>query len=251
MVRCDICGMDELLPFKCGYCGGTFCPEHRIPEKHSCTGIRLVKSPTERRRTEIFERISIPPAPVRMFEKREIYHLLAATAIISIAGLSLFIFSTGSPSTLAIAVAGLTLSFLAHELAHKFWALIRGLNASFRIYPLGAILTMVTAIPLIPIKFIAPGFVHVNGLMSLREMGRIALAGPLTNILISTGLYTSYLLGFNILAYRLAELNAYLAFFNLLPLGPLDGAKVIQWSKIIWLTAFLVSILLLTLPRLL
>lgn len=35
--KCDICGYEELLPFKCKYCGGTFCGEHRLPEKHDCT----------------------------------------------------------------------------------------------------------------------------------------------------------------------------------------------------------------------
>ena len=25
------------LPFKCKYCGGTFCKEHRLPENHDCT----------------------------------------------------------------------------------------------------------------------------------------------------------------------------------------------------------------------
>ena len=251
MVKCDVCGVDELLPFRCAYCGGSFCPEHRIPEKHGCTGIRLVKSPIERRRAEIAERRLYHTPSAKMFEKGEIYHLLAATAIISIVGLSLFLFSTGSPPSLALAVAGLTASFLAHELAHKLWAMRKGLNAGFRIYPLGAILTVITAIPIIPIKFIAPGIVHVEGLMSSKDSGTIALAGPLTNILIASALYITYLAGSIVLAYRLAELNSYLAFFNLLPLGPLDGGKVIQWSRKAWLTAFLASILLLTLPRLL
>jgi len=35
---CEHCG-DEMgyLPFKCKYCGGTFCKEHRLPENHNCT----------------------------------------------------------------------------------------------------------------------------------------------------------------------------------------------------------------------
>lgn len=35
--ECDICGKQEMLPFKCKYCGGTFCSAHRIPEYHNCT----------------------------------------------------------------------------------------------------------------------------------------------------------------------------------------------------------------------
>ncbi|WP_174591062.1 AN1-type zinc finger domain-containing protein [Methanocella conradii] len=44
--KCDICGEYELLPFKCKYCGGTFCGEHRLPEKHDCTGLAILKSPS-------------------------------------------------------------------------------------------------------------------------------------------------------------------------------------------------------------
>jgi len=36
---CDICGKEEFLPYRCSYCGGTFCSDHRLPEKHQCEGI--------------------------------------------------------------------------------------------------------------------------------------------------------------------------------------------------------------------
>ncbi|MEM4297735.1 MAG: AN1-type zinc finger protein, partial [Nitrososphaerota archaeon] len=129
MVKCTVCGVDELLPFKCAYCGESFCPEHRIPEKHGCGGIMLAKSPIERGRAE---KLGVdwtgPPMARGVFERREIYHLVAATTLITAAGISLFIFSTGSPAALAISVAGLALSFLAHELAHKFYAIRIGLT---------------------------------------------------------------------------------------------------------------------------
>lgn len=37
--KCDFCGREEYLPFECGYCGGKFCAEHRLPEAHNCEGI--------------------------------------------------------------------------------------------------------------------------------------------------------------------------------------------------------------------
>jgi hypothetical protein len=36
--KCDVCGAIEPLPFKCKRCGGTFCGDHRLPEKHYCVG---------------------------------------------------------------------------------------------------------------------------------------------------------------------------------------------------------------------
>ncbi|WP_371806567.1 rhomboid family intramembrane serine protease [Candidatus Lokiarchaeum ossiferum] len=40
MVKCDTPDCNETLtylPFKCRYCGGTFCKLHRLPENHDCT----------------------------------------------------------------------------------------------------------------------------------------------------------------------------------------------------------------------
>ena len=36
MVKCQICGKELYLPYKCRYCGGIFCYEHRHPEAHAC-----------------------------------------------------------------------------------------------------------------------------------------------------------------------------------------------------------------------
>ncbi len=38
-MKCDVCGKDELLPYRCKYCGGVYCVEHRLPEEHDCDGI--------------------------------------------------------------------------------------------------------------------------------------------------------------------------------------------------------------------
>lgn len=36
MAKCDLCGEETPLPFRCRRCGGTFCIKHRLPENHSC-----------------------------------------------------------------------------------------------------------------------------------------------------------------------------------------------------------------------
>ncbi len=38
--KCDYCGKDVYLPFRCPYCGGKFCEEHRLPENHNCPSLR-------------------------------------------------------------------------------------------------------------------------------------------------------------------------------------------------------------------
>jgi len=37
--RCEVCGRDDILPFKCNYCGKTLCSDHRLPESHNCTSL--------------------------------------------------------------------------------------------------------------------------------------------------------------------------------------------------------------------
>ena len=37
---CEYCGKKELMGFTCSYCDNYFCVEHRLPEKHKCTGLR-------------------------------------------------------------------------------------------------------------------------------------------------------------------------------------------------------------------
>lgn len=95
------------------------------------------------------------------------------------------------------------------------------------------------------IIFAAPGAVYIMpGAKSYdwyyvderKEMGRISLAGPLANIAVATVFYMitglSGILGI-IGAYGF-RINIWLAAFNLLPFGPLDGRKIFQWSPIVW-----------------
>ena len=41
--ECDVCGNRSLLPYKCRYCGGRYCPDHRLPENHGCEGLRRMR----------------------------------------------------------------------------------------------------------------------------------------------------------------------------------------------------------------
>ncbi|MFP4590965.1 MAG: rhomboid family intramembrane serine protease [Halobacteriales archaeon] len=39
MARCDRCGAEVTMPYRCRYCGGQYCSEHRLPENHDCPGL--------------------------------------------------------------------------------------------------------------------------------------------------------------------------------------------------------------------
>ena len=84
------------------------------------------------------------------------------------------------------------------------------------------------------------------------ETGQIAVAGPLANIIIAMitfpiylfVLYEESLLG-HIFGF-VCLINAFLATFNLLPFGPLDGTKVIRWNATVWIILFMIALMILT-----
>jgi len=45
VVKCDYCGKEtDWLPYACRRCGGNFCDDHRLPEKHECPGLERAVS---------------------------------------------------------------------------------------------------------------------------------------------------------------------------------------------------------------
>ncbi len=86
---------------------------------------------------------------------------------------------------------------------------------------------------------------------SIGIRGRVSAAGPISNIILIGFFYfligiSSVVIGTNLeLGIYLFQagtigvsLNTFLGIFNLLPIGVLDGAKVLYWDGRIWLTLF-------------
>tara|TARA_B100000945_G_scaffold207379_1_gene166896 strand:- start:243 stop:905 length:663 start_codon:yes stop_codon:yes gene_type:complete len=191
------------------------------------------------------------------FSKIEIEHLFQATLAFSVA---LAFMSVGgifgalnSPS--AFLMGGLfwmipaAPAFIVHELAHKLSARHYGCWAEFRASPGGLRFGVILA-ALLGIVFMAPGAVMVMGNTTKNQFGKIALAGPLSNImlwaiglgLISLGLETTEFTYIeNGLLYYWCWVNVGLGAFNMIPFGPLDGRKVKTWSNAvywIWVSIF-------------
>jgi len=137
-----------------------------------------------------------------------------------------------------------TFAFLLHELAHKLSAQHFGLWAEFRLTMLGALITLLS-IPSPFFKIISPGAVMITGPMTKETVGKTSLAGPLTNITLSTLCIIMLSLQqplFWLIAIFGAWINAIIALFNLIPFGVLDGAKVFYWNKMVWGVVFVISI---------
>jgi Zn-dependent protease len=174
-------------------------------------------------------------------------HLLIGAALVLAVGLSWLVFSVGaSPMGLALDAALFVLAFLLHEMAHKFSAMRYGYFAEFRLQTWGAILTAISVV--IPFfKIVAPGATVVYGPDDPQLMGRTAMWGPATNISMAAALMAASHAVPPLGPYlsMAAYINSFIAFFNLIPLGILDGLKVLRWSKGIWAAAFAASVALL------
>jgi Zn-dependent protease len=97
-------------------------------------------------------------------------------------------------------------------------------------------------------KIISPGAVVVSGASSRVEMGKISLAGPIINIFFSAVLIgfalgsRFFLPAFYPLLLLAAFLNGFMAVFNLIPIGILDGFKIYSWDKKLWGMVFALSV---------
>ena len=123
-----------------------------------------------------------------------------------------------------------------HEFSHALSANLLGddtprllgrltLNPLAHLDPIGTLMILLIRfgwgkpVPINPMNFHNP----------LRDSALVSLAGPLSNILLATLLAIPLRLGFNFGLYLLPFIfiNLALAVFNLLPIHPLDGFKIV------------------------
>ena len=263
-MRCEKCGMETYMPFQCPYCGGQFCGTHRLPETHDCPRMDLARARKQdevqqAQRTGAFEYtvsygqpsyIQRRPRGRVYFSPKELKHLAVAVVLVVAVGLLSGLYSDVFGTTVPVPVIDLTIilavSFFLHEIAHKVTAQRSGLWSEFRLTVWGAVLTAVSAIsPLF--KIISPGAVMIAGPAQGKDIAKISIAGPVTNIILSTALLTVSFLNTPI-SYSLLYggfFNAFIAFLNLIPFAILDGLKIFNWNKKAWAMIFVPAVALL------
>jgi Zn-dependent protease len=232
-----------------------------LPENHECPKIELARMPkteeqpliTQKQASYDYTVTYAPPFPLKKdvyFSIKEVKHLALAALLVIGIGLSSGMYpnvynAMGGPVMLAIFTAILTASFFIHEIAHKVTAQRKGLWAEFRLTVVGAVITLISVISPI-FKIISPGAVMISGFARKEDIGKISIAGPVTNIVLSAvllavGFFPS---SFSQIFLFGAAFNAWIALFNLVPFGILDGFKIFAWNKRIWILAFAVSLVL-------
>jgi Zn-dependent protease len=181
---------------------------------------------------------------------REITHLVASLVVLTIA----FSYPSTSAQALAIAAIGVGTGFLLHELAHKFTAQRYGFVADYEASPMGLLLAVGLSIFTGGgFVFAAPGAVMIRGKripydqtqeynwntrQNEKEFAYISVSGAVVNLILAVLFITvSFIIADQFIIYvlsRAAFINIFLAGFNMIPFGPLDGAKVWRYNPILW-----------------
>ncbi len=144
-------------------------------------------------------------------------------------------------AVLPIMAIGVTFSFILHELMHKFTAQHYGAIAGFKTSQTGLWITLITGMAGFLLGIPGATMIYVHS-FTRKENGIVSLAGPLTNFAIfgicmvafavlspPQGSFIAQAISFTI------YINLFLAFFNMLPITPLDGSKVLAWDKNVYI----------------
>ncbi len=277
MTTCSLCGKEDLC-FTCPYCKGVFCGDHRLPEGHGCPAMHRVREDAKKKvsdslGSEDYEEnqtwSSIMPrkkpkkirrrSSRKRFSSTELKHLLIACVLVTLVGISILGYPSGILTALSRFVFYITspywwvpigmisiflLSFIGHELSHKFVAQHYGMWSEFRMTTMGYYLSAIAILFSVPI--FGTGTVMTSGTTNTEHNGKTNLAGPLSNFVIATGLTIiaifSYILISQPVLFNVIYLirygiiiNAILGLFNMIPIQPFDGATVKDWSIQVWI----------------
>ncbi len=176
---------------------------------------------------------------------REIIHLVASLLVLTIA----FSYPSTAMEALGIAAIGVGSGFLLHELAHKFTAQRYGYVADYEASPMGLLMAIgLSVLTKGSFVFAAPGAVMIRGKWThpddiygepAKEFAYISISGAVVNLALAVLFYTASLftdqsgLAYAVLT-KSAFINVFLAGFNMIPFGPLDGAKVWRYNPVLW-----------------
>ncbi len=154
----------------------------------------------------------------------EIRDLAVAWLVLSVAFANLY-GDLFNPFMMGVSVLTVGIGFLLHELAHRVVARRFGLRAYFKAYY--NYLGFAFLLSFAGFIFAAPGAVYTEGRRTARQQMLISVAGPVTNIVLGV----LFLFFPGIVGDIGHRINIWLALFNMIPVGGLDGQSIYRYSK--------------------
>jgi Zn-dependent protease len=190
---------------------------------------------------------------MKLFKNTELRDLIIAIIILSV------IFSYPDFSAFfLVSIVMVFFSYIIRELAHKFVARKFGCMSTFKLWPPGILIGVMSVLlkQFVDyfadknIVFAAPGFAEIVpyrfGRMGFKvarvtpkDIGIVALAGTGLNVAFAV-LFKMFPQG---IFQTLGLYNGLIALFNLIPISPLDGSKIFLWSMFTWIFLVFVSVL--------
>jgi Zn-dependent protease len=203
---------------------------------------------------DYFRTVAQPGGSGMRFSRTEIIHILISVAVLTVAFAISIIggirYLSGLDPTLFAYILGASFlavasGFLLHELSHKHVAQGYGCFAEFRMYPMGIMFGLLTS--LFGLLLALPGAVMIAGRITKRQNGIISVAGPAVNLSIGgICLAVAFSLEPDTLPWLVvgivAFINIWLAFFNMLPIPPLDGSKVFYWNIFVYVGVMAIAV---------
>lgn len=180
------------------------------------------------------------------FSQEEIKDLLIAWIMVSAAFAIVLRSATNSiVNTFIISAVTVGVGFVLHELAHKYVAQYYKKHAEFKAsFPM---LIGSVVIAFFGIVIAAPGAVVISGFVNKQENGLISAAGPAINIILALLFLPLFLVG-STFVQTIAGfgflINSWLALFNMIPFGIFDGAKILNWNKVVYGSLVATSVIL-------
>ncbi len=147
------------------------------------------------------------------------------------------VFAISFLTSLLIAGATVGVGMVVHELAHRVVARGYGAEAHFLSSPT-AYLVLPIFLAFVGFFVAAPGAVWHRGSLTPAQLGHVALAGPVSNLILAALFFGAMYLLLPVApllvfpAYIGYTINAWLGLFNLIPVDPFDGAKILRWSPV-------------------
>ncbi len=180
-----------------------------------------------------------------IFSATEVTHIVISVLVLCV------VFSypefLADPYFFLVSLAVLGVAFMGHELSHKFTAIREGFRSEYRMWPQGLAIAVLLALASGgSFVFAAPGAVYFEGGTFFRRPGRkaltrISMAGITFNVaLMWTSLLLFFVSGLSVLSY-MAMINGWLAIFNLLPFGMLDGRKLFGLNRNLWIVLIVLA----------
>ncbi|MFQ6009914.1 MAG: site-2 protease family protein [Candidatus Aenigmatarchaeota archaeon] len=181
------------------------------------------------------------------FKQREIRDIVLSTLVLAFAFSKFYDF--------LVSLFIISFAFVLHELGHRTAARKFGAFAEYRMWVFGLMLALLTAILPGGIIFAAPGAVYFSPIvkkefawgvhrLTRKEIGLISLSGPAINLAMGFifGALIPALPELVWILYPASRICLLLALFNLLPIAPLDGQKILRWNALAWTAAMAAAV---------